>query len=62
MSKLLNSIDGHKSAIGATVNIILLWAVNQGWLPEEVATLVISIASVWTGVAVVHNVAKTKKR
>jgi hypothetical protein len=61
MQKILKALDGHKSAIGATINLILMWLVGKEIIPEDVSTLILSVASVWTGIAVGHNVVKIKK-
>jgi hypothetical protein len=61
MNDLIKLLNGHKSAIGATVNLVLMWAVQQGLIPEAVAPLILGVASIWTGIAVGHNMSKIKK-
>jgi hypothetical protein len=52
-------LDGHKSAIGATLNAILMWVVIKGVLDSDTATFVATLLTIWTGVAVGHNVRKS---
>jgi hypothetical protein len=61
MNDLIKLLNGHKSAISATINIVLMWCVQQGLIPEAYSTLILSVASVWTGIAVGHNMSKIKK-
>jgi hypothetical protein len=61
MKELLKALDGHKSAIGATVNLVIMWAVQYGYIPENIAPLVLGVASIWTGIAVGHNMSKVGK-
>jgi hypothetical protein len=38
-----------------------MWAVQYGYIPENIAPLVLGVASIWTGIAVGHNVSKLGK-
>jgi hypothetical protein len=58
MIKILN---GHKSAIAATLNVVAMWAISRGYIPEDVATLTMTLLSIWTGIAVGHNMSKIGK-
>ena len=56
MKTLWQFLDNKKSAISATINILLLWAINRGYVSGDVADVLISLFTVWTGVAVADKI------
>ncbi len=54
-------LDGHKSAIGLTVALVLAWAEQQGYVPQHVYSLALSVLTAWGVVAVGDNVRKATR-
>jgi len=58
LKKIWKFLDNKKSAIGATVNAIVLWVFTKGWLDQTDMMMVSAILSVWTGLAVYDHTRK----
>jgi hypothetical protein len=51
-------IDGHKTQIGATASLIVGLAVARGWIPADIAQVLLGVLAVWTGAAIAHHEVK----
>lgn len=58
MKKIWKFLNGKKSAIAATINALLIWAVAMGYLDQNTSIMLAAITTAWTGVAVGHKVKK----
>jgi uncharacterized membrane protein YfcA len=61
METIWKALNGHKSAIGASINALLIWAIIQGFVNQSTAELIAALCTIWTGVAVGHHFIKQKK-
>lgn len=62
MKKLWQLLDGHKSAISATLSTVYVWVLAKGWLNETDALLIAGLLSAWAGVAVGDNIRKAVQK
>jgi len=51
-------LSGKKRAIAATANALLMWVVIKHYIDDDTATLLASLLTVWTGVAIGHMAQK----
>jgi len=58
LTRLWAWLSGKKSAIAATANALLMWVVIKHYVDDDTATLLASLLTVWTGVAVGHMAQK----
>lgn len=59
--KVLEFLDGKKTVIGAIASPVVGWLIIKGYIDGDTATLVLSIVSIWTGIALGDKVRKAKK-
>jgi hypothetical protein len=48
-------LNGKKTAIAATLQALLIWALATGIVDGNLATLLATIMTAWTGVAITHK-------
>jgi hypothetical protein len=58
LKKIWKFLDNKKSAIGATVNVLTLWAFAKGKIDETDMIMISGLLTITTGVAVVDHVRK----
>jgi len=54
-------IDGHKTTIAATANLVMVFVAGRGWLQPDTLYLIEGLLTAWLGVAVGHKVVKGRK-
>ena len=58
LAQLWAWLSGKKRAIAATANALLMWVVIKHYIDDDTATLLASLLTVWTGVAIGHMAQK----
>lgn len=56
---LWNQINGHKTTIGACLNLVMVFVAGRDWLAPDTLYLVEGLLTVWLGVAIGHKVQKS---
>ena len=58
---IVKIFDGHKTQIGAVAALVVGLCVTRGWIPADVAQVLLSIVGIWTGISIAHHEAKKEK-
>jgi hypothetical protein len=51
-------LDGKKTMIAASLNIVFAWICTRGWLNESDATMFAALLTIWTGVGIGDKIRK----
>lgn len=60
--RIVNILKNHKRTIATMAGPVLAWAIAKGWIDSETSTLLATLLTVWSGVAVSHAAIKSKKQ
>ena len=58
MKTVLEFLDGKKTIVAAVAGVVLTWVAGRDLLAPDTITMLSSLLTIWTGIAVTHKVVK----
>ena len=61
METIWKFLNGKKTAIGAVLDLAVLWISQKGWIDQNDLFFISGVLTIWTGFAIGHKIKKAKK-